>query len=125
VAIDLSAMPVKVRSPACQVKSAIPMINGMAAVIWLIGWAKSTWLVSQIRTPSARPDRTTPMKRFKSIRHGTIPVRVQRHLAALSAASAPAVGGRLPTGDGRPLRGLARLPQFVGTFRGSAERLCW
>src|SRR4029077_11071166 len=38
----------------------------------------------------------------------TIPVRVQRHLAALSAASAPAVGGRLPTGDGRPLRGLER-----------------
>jgi len=36
-------------------------VNGMAAVIWLIGWAKSTWLVSQIRTPSApRPDRTTP-----------------------------------------------------------------
>jgi hypothetical protein len=34
-----------------------PMINGMAAVIWLIGWAKSTWLVSQIRTPSA-PDQT-------------------------------------------------------------------
>ncbi len=34
----------------------------------------------------------------------TIPVRVQRHLAALSAPSAPAVGGRLPTGDGRPLR---------------------
>ena len=38
----------------------------------------------------------------------TIPVRVQRHLAALSAPSAPAVGGRLPTGDGRPLRGLER-----------------
>jgi hypothetical protein len=49
------------------------------------------------------------MKRFKSIRHAaTIPVRVQRHLAALSAPSAPAVGGRLPTGDGRPLRGLER-----------------
>jgi hypothetical protein len=31
LAIDLSAMPVKVRSPACQVKSVIPMINGMAA----------------------------------------------------------------------------------------------
>ena len=30
----------------------------------------------------------------------TIPVRVQRHLAALSAPSAPAVGRRLPTGDG-------------------------
>ena len=38
----------------------------------------------------------------------TIPVRVQRHLAALSAPSAPAVGRRLPTGDGRPLRGLGR-----------------
>ena len=22
-------------------------------------------------------------------------------------------------------KSLARLPQFVGTFRGSAERLCW
>ena len=33
---------------------------------------------------------------------------VQRHLAALSAASAPAVGGRLPPGDGRPLRCLER-----------------
>ena len=38
----------------------------------------------------------------------TVPVGVQRHLAALSAPSAPAVGGRLPTGDGRPLRGLQR-----------------
>ena len=38
----------------------------------------------------------------------TVPVGVQRHLAALSAPSAPAVGGRLPTGDGRPLRGLER-----------------
>ena len=38
----------------------------------------------------------------------TVPVRVQRHLAALSAASAPAVGGRLPPGDGRWLRGLQR-----------------
>ena len=37
-----------------------------------------------------------------------VAVRVQRHLAALSAPSAPAVGGRLPTGDGRPLRGLQR-----------------
>ena len=37
----------------------------------------------------------------------TIPVCVQRHLAALSAPSAPAVGGRLPTGDGRPLHRLA------------------
>ena len=38
----------------------------------------------------------------------TVPVGVQRHLAALSAPSAPAVGGRLPTGDGRPVRGLER-----------------
>ncbi len=38
----------------------------------------------------------------------TVPVGVQRHLAALPAPSAPAVGGRLPTGDGRPLRGLER-----------------
>ena len=53
--------------------------------------------------------RERAMKRVTSIRHGaTIPVRVQRHLAALSAPSAPAVGGRLPTGDGRPLRGLER-----------------
>ena len=33
VAIEPSAMPVNVRSPAGQVKSATPMINGMAAVI--------------------------------------------------------------------------------------------
>ena len=38
----------------------------------------------------------------------TVPVGVQRHLAALSAPSASAVGGRLPTGDGRPLRGVER-----------------
>ena len=49
------------------------------------------------------------MKRFKSIRHAQlVPVGVQRHLAALWAPSAPAVGGRLPTGEGRPLRGLQR-----------------
>jgi len=47
-----SEMPVNVNEPACQVKSAIPMINGMAAVIWLTGLEKSTWLVSQIRMPS-------------------------------------------------------------------------
>ena len=34
--------------------------------------------------------------------------RTQRHLAAFAAPSTPAVGGRLPTGDGRPLRGLQR-----------------
>ena len=53
--------------------------------------------------------RERAMKRFKSIRHA------QRFLSAfsgispaLSAPSAPAVGRRLPTGDGRPLRGLER-----------------
>jgi putative transposase len=35
-------------------------------------------------------------------------VGVQRHLAAFPAPSTPAVGGRVPTGDGRPLRGLER-----------------
>ena len=49
------------------------------------------------------------MKRFTSTRAcATVPVGVQRHLAAFSAPSASAVGGRLPTGDGRPLRGLER-----------------
>src|SRR6188472_4811754 len=51
-AMEPSAMPVKVKSPRCQVKSAMPMINGMAAVIWLIGLVKSTPLVTQIRMPS-------------------------------------------------------------------------
>ena len=37
-----------------------------------------------------------------------VPVGVQRHLAAFPAPSTPAVGGRVPTGDGRPLRGLER-----------------
>src|SRR6478609_3944779 len=51
-AIEPSAIPVNVRSPACQVESAMPMINGIAAVIWFSGFEKSTSLVSQIRTPS-------------------------------------------------------------------------
>ena len=52
--------------------------------------------------------RERAMKRFKSIRHA------QRFLSAFSGISphfppsAPAVGGRLPTGHGRPLRGLER-----------------
>ena len=53
--------------------------------------------------------RERAMKRFTSIRHA------QRFLSAFSGISphfrppsAPAVGGRLPTGDGRPLRGLER-----------------
>ena len=53
--------------------------------------------------------RERAMKRFKSIRHA------QRFLSAFSGISphfrppsAPAVGGRLPTGGGRPLRGLER-----------------
>ena len=47
--------------------------------------------------------RERAMKRFKSIRHA------QRFLSAFGGISpAPAVGGRLPTGDGRPLRGLER-----------------
>jgi hypothetical protein len=44
-------MPVNVRSPACQVKSAMPAINGIAAVIWFSGLEKSTSLVIQMRTP--------------------------------------------------------------------------
>src|SRR3981189_921220 len=54
-------MPVKIKDPACQVKSAMPMINGMAAVIWLMGWLKATWLVSQMRPPRTptRPYNTT------------------------------------------------------------------
>jgi len=53
--------------------------------------------------------RQRAMKRFTSIRHA------QRFLSAFSGISphfrppsAPAVGRRLPTGDGRPLRGLGR-----------------
>src|SRR6185295_12241946 len=53
--------------------------------------------------------RQRAMKRFTSIRHA------QRFLSAFSGISphfrppsAPAVGRRLPTGDGRPLRGLER-----------------
>ena len=45
-------MPVNSRPRIVQVKSAIPMISAIAAVIWLIGLPKSTWLVSQIRMPS-------------------------------------------------------------------------
>ena len=36
----------------------------------------------------------------------TVPVCVQRHFATFPGPSAPVVGGRLPTGDGRSLRGL-------------------
>ncbi len=51
--------------------------------------------------------RERAMKRFRTPGGSpTVPGGVQRHLPALSAPSAPAVGGRLPTGDGRPLRGL-------------------
>jgi DDE domain len=53
--------------------------------------------------------RERAMKRVTSIRHA------QRLLSAFSGISphfrppsAPAVGGRLPPGDGRPLRGLER-----------------
>ena len=41
-AIEPSAMPVKVRLPMCQVKSAMPTIRATAAVIWLTGLPKST-----------------------------------------------------------------------------------
>ena len=44
-------MPVNVKSPSCQVKPAMPMINGVAAVIWFSGLPKSTPLISQIRMP--------------------------------------------------------------------------
>ena len=39
----------------------MPMISGMAAVIWFSGLEKSTWLVSQMRTPRmpTRPYSTT------------------------------------------------------------------
>ena len=53
--------------------------------------------------------RERAMKRFKSTAaRATVPVRFQRHLTSFSAPSALAVGARLPTGDGRPLRGLER-----------------
>src|SRR4029077_17885609 len=38
----------------------------------------------------------------------TVPVCVQRHLATFPSPSASAVGGRLPTSDGRPLHRLER-----------------
>jgi 2,4-dienoyl-CoA reductase-like NADH-dependent reductase (Old Yellow Enzyme family) len=31
----------------------------------------------------------------------------------------------LAMAEGFDFVAMARLPQFVGTFRGSAERLCW
>ena len=46
--------------------------------------------------------------RAENSARATVPVSVQRHLAAFPAPSTPAVGGRVPTGDGRPLRGLER-----------------
>jgi transposase-like protein len=56
----------------------------------------------------------------------TIPVGIQRHLAALSAPSTPAVGGRLPTSHGRPLRGLERdhrtATEVPRNRRGRADR---
>ena len=52
--------------------------------------------------------RERAMKRFKSARHAHGSVCVQRHFATFPGPSAPVVGGRLPTGDGRPLRGLER-----------------
>ena len=53
--------------------------------------------------------RERAMRRFKSVgQAATVPRRVRRDLAALPATPAPAVGTRVPAGDGRPLRGLAR-----------------
>ena len=53
--------------------------------------------------------RERAMKRFHIYpARATVPVGVQRHLAAFPAPSTPAVDGRVPTGDGRPLRGLER-----------------
>jgi transposase-like protein len=53
--------------------------------------------------------RERAMKRFTSPGHAQRFLSAfSGHFATLSAPSAPAVGGRLPTGDGRPLRGLER-----------------
>ena len=48
------------------------------------------------------------MKRFRSIRHAQRFLSAFSGISPTSAPSAPAVGGRLPAGDGRPLRGLER-----------------
>ncbi len=53
--------------------------------------------------------RERAMKRFTSPgARATVPVCVQRHLATFPSPSASAVGGRLPTSDGRPLHRLER-----------------
>lgn len=46
------AMPLKVRPPRTQVKSAMPMTRARAAVLRLTGSEKSTRFCTQMRTPS-------------------------------------------------------------------------
>src|SRR6476661_6127236 len=65
--------------------------------------------------------RERAMKRFKSAGHAqrflsaisqacpTVPVCVQRHFTTFPGPSAAVVGGRLPTGDDRSLRGLGKV----------------
>ena len=78
-----------------------------AATSWSAPSNTSPGCAGHSHQPTRQRERA--MKRFKSIRHAQRFLSgVQRHLAALSAPPAPAVGGRLPTGDGRPLRGLER-----------------
>ena len=46
-----NAIPLKVSEPLEKVKSAIPTTSAVAAVNWLVGREKSTWLSIQILTP--------------------------------------------------------------------------
>jgi hypothetical protein len=48
-----------------------------------------------------------------------------RHLDRLVEAGASPESGSALEAHMMRLSSIARLPQFVGTFRGSAERLCW
>ena len=89
---------------ACQLRARPPRGDALGATPAIEVSEQSSRELASTDPATRAGDETLQIARARA----TIPVRVQRHLATFPSPSASAVGGRLPTSDGRPLHRLER-----------------
>ena len=81
--------------------------------------------MTAVRSPPREPiPQMRPLRAAKAMR--ALQVYGDSAYGTGAARAAYLAGGHDTVIKPKPLRpAVPRLPQFVGTFRGSAERLCW
>ena len=89
---------------ACQLRARIPRGDALGATPAIEVSEQSSRELPSTDPATRAGDETVHLARTRA----TVPVCVQRHLATFPSPSASAVGGRLPTSDGRPLHRLER-----------------